>query len=261
MEEISSHRERATLDMLRQLGGSSRTAELAEALHVSEETVRRNVKRLAGQGLAVRVHGGVFLTSQEGEPAFRARLEAQRGAKRRIGRAVAALIGDGASLFLDGGTSSIYVAEALNAHKNLTVITNSLEVAWRLGRGAGHQLLFAGGALRRQDGGAYGAEAMDYLRRFAPDFAVFSLAGITTRGFGQFDQAEADIGRVMLGQARTKIAVADFTKFERNAPILLGDPRQIDLLVTDQAPPMSVAEQLRAWGVDVKLAAKRKDKP
>lgn len=260
MSELTSHRERATLDMLRQLGGSSRTADLAEALNVSEETVRRNVKRLAGQGLAVRVHGGVFLTSQDGEPAFRARLEAQRGAKRRIGRAVAELIGDGASVFLDTGTTSIYVAESLAAHKGLTVITNALEIAWRLGRGKGHQVLFAGGALRGQDGGAYGAEAMDYLRRFAPDFAVFSLAGITTRGFGQYDQAEADIGRAMLDRARTCIAVADFTKFERNAPILLGEPAQFDLLVTDQQPPAAVARALHGWGVDVKLAPKRKEK-
>ena len=237
MGEHSSHRERATLDMLRALGGSSRTAELANALNVSEETVRRNVKRLAGQGLA-----------------FRARLNAQKGAKRRIGQAVAAIIPNGASLFLDTGTTSIYVAEALAARKNLTIITNSLEVAWRLGRDAAHQVMLAGGALRASDGGAYGAEAMDYLRRFTPDFAIVSVAGITVQGFGQFDAAEADLGRVMLAQARTAIAVADATKFERNAPISLGEPGQFALLVTDQPAPEPIAKAALHWGVDLHIA-------
>lgn len=254
----SSHRQHATLDMLRQLGGSSRTADLAAALAVSEETVRRNIKRLAGQGQVVRVHGGVFLAAQDGEPAFRARLETNRGEKRRIGRAVAGLIGNGATLFLDSSTTSIYVAEALADHHDLTIITNALEIAWRLGRGGRNRVLMAGGEIRALDGASYGAEALGFLRGYAPDFAVLSVAGFGAAGFLQFDQAEVDIGRVMLAQSRTRIVMADHSKFKRSAPIVLCPPRQIDVFVTDEVPPSDLSAVLVDWGIGVHLAPQRK---
>ena len=127
-EPHSTHREVELLETLRSLGGSSRTAALAEALGVSEETIRRTVKALAKSGLLQRVHGGVYLTNKDALSPFAARLGKHAEEKSRIATQAAAMIPNGSSVFLDVGSTTAFVAERLKDHRDLTVITNALIV-------------------------------------------------------------------------------------------------------------------------------------
>ena len=249
----SGHRE--VLDLLRARGGTSRIQPLAKALGVSEETIRRNVKRLADDGLVEKVHGGVHLAQEPGEPSFHKRFDENPERKRAVAARVARIIGNGVSLFLDVGSTTAYVARALRDHRDLFVVTNSIEVAHKLAARNGNQVFMAGGELRSHDGGAFGTEAIDFLRRFRVRYAVFSAAGIDTlTGFMLFDLHEAEFAREAAARAETRIFAADGSKFERQAPIAFGDPSLVDLLVTDQAPPPPLRRALAEWNVKTVVA-------
>jgi DeoR family glycerol-3-phosphate regulon repressor len=124
------------------------------------------------------VHGGVHLKDWGPEASFAQRMVQNPGAKRRIAEAVARLLPDGASLFLDVGSTTAYVAQALRARRELLVVTNSLAVAQALTGVNGNQVFMAGGELRSHDGGAFGAEALAFVQQFRVSYAVLSVAAI-----------------------------------------------------------------------------------
>ncbi|MGB8813958.1 MAG: DeoR/GlpR family DNA-binding transcription regulator [Paracoccaceae bacterium] len=250
----SNQRDREILDALGD-SGSGRVLDLARKLRVTEETIRRAVKRLEAAGLATKVHGGVVLKDWASEPSFAQRFALNAPAKRRIAAHLAAMIGDGASLFLDVGSTTAYVAQALRAHRELLVVTNSLAVAQSLATRNGNRVFMAGGELRSHDGGAFGAEALAFVRQFQVRFAVLSAAAVDARaGFMLHDLREAEFSRELMARAEETIVAADASKFGRTAPIRLAEASAVHRLVTDAAPPADIANMLAVAGVAVSLA-------
>ncbi|MGA0541999.1 DeoR/GlpR family DNA-binding transcription regulator [Neotabrizicola sp. VNH66] len=251
---LSSERERAILQLLEE-EGSARIERLAERLRVTGETVRRNVKRLEAQGLVARVHGGVHLKDWGPETSFAQRMLVGPGAKRRVAEAVARMLPDGVSLFLDVGSTTAYVAQALRARRELFVVTNSLPVAQALAGVNGNRVFMAGGELRAHDGGAFGAEALEFIRQFRLSHVVLSATAISAEGgFLLQDLREAEFSRAMIERAETVIVAADSAKFGRSAPITIAPDRAFHHLVTDAAPDAALAARLAQAGVQVTLA-------
>ncbi|NJM83372.1 MAG: DeoR/GlpR transcriptional regulator [Tabrizicola sp.] len=147
-----THRERLIIERLTG-SGAARIADLARDLAVSEETIRRTLKKLEQLGTVSRVHGGVHLKDWGPEPNFALRLGLNPGPKRVIARRMAEIIKNGASLFLDVGSTTAYVADALRNHRDLLVVTNSLPVAQTLAGRGSNRVFMAGGELRAHDGG------------------------------------------------------------------------------------------------------------
>ena len=255
VEMLSSHRAHSLLTVLRETGGSCRTAELAEMLKVSEETVRRNIKKLAKEGLVIKVHGGVLLANRNDEPAFGVRMEANQPAKRRMAARVAALIDDGTSLFIDNSSTTSFVANALRVRRNLFIVTNSIKVAERLSAHNGNRVFFAGGELRESDGGSYGPGAIEFAKGFNPDFAILSASAASAeKGFMLTDLSEAEIARVFATKANARIVVADQSKIGQNAPIVFAALADIDILVTDAPAPEIFAAAAKSGGLKVIVA-------
>jgi len=251
----TTHREREIIEALRMKGGSSRIQPLAVQLGVSEETIRRNVKKLADDGLVRKVHGGVHLPDAEIEPSFQQRMDQNPDAKRRIAARVAAIVRNGDSLFLDIGSTTAYIARALRGHRDLFVVTNSVAVAHLLAARNNNRVFMAGGELRAHDGGAFGAEAIAFVRRFQVDYAICSATAINAdRGFVLFDLQEAEFSREIMLRARTRIVAADSTKFGRGGPIVACDPSIVDKLVTDAPPPADLCTAMEAWSLEIIVA-------
>ena len=118
-------------DILRllQQDGTVSIADLARELDVSLETVRRDIKPLTTSGAVVKMHGAVALASSVGEAPFEKRMRENSDAKKAIAMAVAATIRDGDSIMLDTGTTTSYLARELLGHRQLTVVTNSSDIA------------------------------------------------------------------------------------------------------------------------------------
>lgn len=249
----TSHRQFELLEMLRRQGGSARNADIAQAMDVSEETVRRLVRMLEGAGKVERLHGGTVLAGAE--PGFYQRIAQNPGGKKLIAAAVAREVADGMCIFLDVGTTTSFVAEALRAHHRLFVVTNSMPVAQTLAHHNDNRVVLAGGDVGRDERGTYGPLAEAVIGRHAFDVAILSANALNERhGFLVFNPAEAELARIAVAQTHRPIVTADHEKFGRRAPQVTCDPADVDLLVTDRSPPDVLAAALEGWGVTVRIA-------
>ena len=233
------------LSLLRQRGSCS-IAQLADELGVAGETIRRNVKPLVADGLALKVHGGIVLPEQYQEPPLQNRMLQHGPEKRRIAAELARQIMDGDSLIIDTGSTTAYVAQALCGHKNLTVVTNSSHIANLLAPRNGNRVFMAGGELSAHDAAAFGATATEFVRQFEARYAVLSIGAMHhTKGCMNYNICEAEFSRAVMGQVETVIIAADSTKFGRTSSIKVCGLEQVDLLVTDAPPPANMVRSLK----------------
>jgi len=249
--QTTNQREEEILRELQRAGGSCRVSYLAERLNVSKETIRRNVRTLEERDIVRKVHGGVHLNEEVSEPPFENRLSTQAEVKETLAQAVAETISDGNSVFLDIGSTTAYIALALRNHSNLFVVTNSAFVAHTLATRNNNRVFFAGGELRAHDGGAFGAEALDMIRRLNVQLAVFSVGAVNGElGFMLHDLEEANIARIASENAQVRIVVADSEKFNKRAPVSLDKMSAIDVFYTDSPPPGNIKAMLEKHEIE-----------
>ena len=235
------------LGIARQRGKVNATA-LSDELGVAVQTIRRNLRQLCDAGLLERVHGGAILPSGVRNIGYGDRRALGRDAKQRIAARAARLIPDNASLFLNIGTTTEAVANALLSHQNLMVITNNLNVANILARNPSCEVIVAGGTLRRADGGLVGDLAALAIQRFKVDIAVIGASAIDLNGdLLDFDPEEVRVSRQILYAARSSILVADKSKFTRKAPVRIGSVSEVGGFVTDGIPSEQLINACRDW--------------
>ncbi len=232
--------------------GAVSIAELAGRFDVSDETVRRDVRQLEVLGHVQKVHGGVRLPENIFETPYRQRQHERSEAKQAIGRACAELIPDGARLTMESSTTAFWVARALCSQRNLSVITNGVDVARELCGRNNNRIFLAGGEMSDATLSTLGPVAIAYLKQFTPDMAIIGASGLHAQtGLGDFDMQEAEIARAILETATRTIVIADASKFDRRALVHVCDLSCIDVLVTDQPPEGHLARALAGTEVIV----------
>lgn len=226
--------------------GSMTVEALADRLGVTLQTVRRDVKQLAQAGLLSRFHGGVRVPGSTTENiAYRQRQQLNEEAKRSIAREVAQMVPDGCSLILNIGTTTEAVARELMHHRGLRVITNNLNVAAILADSPDCEVIVAGGVVRSSDHGIVGETTVDFIRQFRVDIGLIGVSSIEADStLRDFDLREVKVAQAIIGQSREVWLVADHSKFNRPAMVELAQLGQIDILVTDQEPPVPFAQLL-----------------
>ncbi len=228
---------------------------LATRFGVTPQTIRRDVNSLYAAGRLSRYHGGAGVPSSGRNVGYSARQLLQHDAKRRIARAVAARIPDGASLFINIGTTTEEVARALRGHRNLRVVTNNLNVANLLIPSDECEVIIAGGLVRNHDGGLVGEATLDLINQFRVDFGIIGISGIDLDGtLLDYDYREVRITQAIQRNARQVFLAADHTKFGRPAMVQAGTLAGVAVLFTDAAPPGPVVEFMRQAGVELCLA-------
>lgn len=209
--------------------------ELAVRFAVTPQTIRKDLNDLCDGGMLTRVHGGALFPGGNENVHYEARRSMASAEKRAIGRAAAALIPENASLFINIGTTTEAVGEALAGHGALMVITNNINVASRLRLSEGIEVVIAGGVVRHADGGIVGEAAVDFIRQFKVDFAVIGVSAIDEDGaLLDFDYREVKVAQAIIANARHVILVADSSKFERAAPVRIGTLGQVHSFITDR---------------------------
>lgn len=229
--------------------------DLAQRFDVTLQTIRRDLTDLADAGHLDRVHGGAVTKTGVANIGYEARRRMNEAAKAAIARACAAAIPDNCSLILNLGTTTEAVARELLHHKNITVVTNNMNVANILVGNPGCEVMVAGGALRRSDGGLVGELTTQFFEQFKVDFAVIGTSALDRDGdLLDFDLAEVRVSKAIIRQARTAFLVTDHSKLDRSAPARLASLSELDAVFTDLPLPGDLAEKCRDWGTAVHVA-------
>jgi DeoR family transcriptional regulator, glycerol-3-phosphate regulon repressor len=219
---------------------------LAEHFSVTPQTVRRDVNRLCAKALLRRYHGGAGLPSSVENTAYQARQVLHLAEKRRIAAAVAAAVPDGASIFINIGTTMEQVARALLKHRGLRIITNNLHVAHILAENEDFEVLVAGGQVSGRERGLVGEATKDFIGQFKTDFGIIGVGGIDGDGtLLDFDFREVRVSQAMMANARRIFVAADHSKFGRAAMARLGSLAEADAFFTDRPPPAAVRALLK----------------
>lgn len=245
-------------ERIRQLIAARReasVAELCDLLGASPATIRRDLERLKQAGLLQRRHGGAVapqVAAAAPEPPILERSVEQAEEKRRIGQAAAALVQDGETLFISGGTTTVEVARHLRGRQGLTVLTNALNIAHILLDEPNITLVVVGGLVRRQELSMVGPLAEQAVRDLRADKVIMGIRAIHPRlGLTNDTLMETVTDRSILGCAPEVIVVADHTKFGQVAPSLVAPATAMRVLVTDQGTPAEILDELRSLGVRV----------
>ncbi|TNJ47805.1 DeoR/GlpR family DNA-binding transcription regulator [Phaeobacter sp. B1627] len=249
------HRGHEVLEVLARFGGSARNAQIAHALGVSEETVRRLVRTLAQAGKVERVHGGTYLSHPQDAPIYSSALEKNATAKSDIARKAAALIADKMTVFLNVGSTTTYVAEQLRRLSGLTVVTNSIPAIASLAGNNGSRVFLTGGEVMRAERGSFGRTAEALAQQFSYDALIVGADGVSPQhGFVTGNALEADLTRAIAGQAERVIVVADLSKLNKRAPFVACPPALITDFVTERDPDPALADALARWGITTHAA-------
>ncbi len=231
---------------------------LAAHFGVTLQTIRRDLTELAEAGRLERVHGGAVLPSGTTNIVYEERRALNPEAKTAIAAACASEVPDDSSLFLNIGTSTEAVAQALGRHRNLLVVTNNMNVANILSSNAEIEVFVTGGQLRRSDRGLIGNLAADTIRQFKFDTAVIGCSALDQGGdLLDFDIEEVGVSQTIIRQARRTFLVADSSKFTRSAPARIASLSEIDTFVTDAPLPSALARRCASWGTKVIVAPPR----
>jgi DeoR family glycerol-3-phosphate regulon repressor len=225
---------------------------LAREFGVTPQTVRRDINTLSELNLIQRFHGGAGAASSTENVAYSQRKILCYQEKRKIAQMVARQIPDHASLFINIGTTTEAIAQALSNHKRLRVITNNLNVASIMSTNENFEVIVAGGLVRHRDCGIIGEATIDFIQQFRVDYGIIGISGIDIDGtLLDFDYREVRAARAIIDNSRKVFLAADYTKFGRNAMVRLGNIAEINALFTDQPPPSALVEVLA--NADVQL--------
>jgi len=245
----TSQRHAAILELAR-LENHVSVEPLAAHFAVSVQTIRKDLNQLCEQRLLTRVHGGATLPSSVENLEYEARRRIAADAKTAIGAAAAALIPNDASLFINIGTTTEAVSQALLDHAGLMIVTNNINVANRMRVYPRFEVIIAGGVVRPSDGGIVGEAAAGFFSQFKVDYAIIGASALDEHGtLLDYDYREVKVAQAIIANARHVILVADHSKFKRSAPVRIASIDQLDTFVTDIAPFPTFREMCVASGI------------
>jgi DeoR family transcriptional regulator of aga operon len=235
--------------------GRATVSELCGAFSASEATIRRDLDELAEKALVERVHGGAQMpeSARPEAPVYR-RASAQGEEKRAIGRAAAALVADGETVFLGSGSTVLEVARCL-VDREITVITNSIPVCNTLAESPGVNLIVAGGFLRKAELSLVGHTVEQMLADLRGDKVIMGIQGIHLQhGLTNSYLPESIVDRTIVGFTSQLVVVADHTKFGKTNSAFVADLSAVNTVVTDERTPREVVNALMGRGITVVVA-------
>ena len=249
-------RRKRILELLAQ-NGQVTVAELSGLLNATQTTIRTDLDTMAAENRLVRIPGGaIAIPAQPVQtPVQEAAPDALAAQKRAIAAKVLSHIQDGDTLFLNSGSTTLRVAEALCARKRLCVVTNSIRAAEVLAGYPETHVVLLGGEINAIYGFTFGDDAVQQLGRYQPAWAILSVDGVNAvQGITTYHAEEAMVNRIMIQQAHWAIIAADRRKVGRAG--FTGICRLDDrfTVITDSGAKPEELDEIRATGASVEVA-------
>lgn len=232
--ETKSNRKNEILELLEK-NRTLRVSDLSRLLNTSVVTIRKDLDELEQTGALTRTHGGAVKNpALHNEYPSCAQREKNREAKMAIASAVADLIHDGESLFINVGSTCSYVCEELRQKNNLILITNSLTLFNQISSYDNATLFFLGGRYDSSMQITVGDDVLAQLSKYTADKLIMGMDGVDpVAGATSFNHTEDLIMHQMIAQAHEKILVVDDSKIGKVAFAHIADLNKFDILVTN----------------------------
>ncbi|MBN8810775.1 MULTISPECIES: DeoR/GlpR family DNA-binding transcription regulator [unclassified Sphingomonas] len=227
---------------------------LAAEFEVSEDAIRRDLRALAAEGKCRRVYGGALPISPISAP-MAARIEGDQGHKRALARAAATTIRPGEFLFLDSGSTNLALVEFLPEDNDLTIATNSIDIAAAALRRQDLKLIVLGGEADPIIGGCVDAVALQALVQMRFDRAFIGACSVSEEGVGAAQLADATFKRSVIARAERTVVLIANDKLDRAAPHQVAALGQIDMLVVEASASAAQRASLDAAGCRAILVA------
>ena len=227
-------------------------SELSALYDVSEETIRRDLDKLENDGYAIKSYGGAVINENSNlDLPYNVRKNTNVLGKQKIAALISEMVHDGDNIMLDASSTAVAIAKAIKNKKELTVITNSLEIALELIETPGCNVISTGGVATGSSFALVGSVTDKTLRSYYVDKAIISCKGINMyAGFTESDERHANNKASMFYMAKTKILAIDSSKFDKIAFAKIGDLREISKIVTDKKPEEEWLQKFEELGVE-----------
>jgi len=229
---------------------------LAETLEISRETIRRDLIVLANKGQILKIHGGASLPNIFGEESFQQRLSDNVDAKIQIAKKAALTLKPNETLFIDTGSTTLYFAEKLENISDLTIVTNSTEIAKTISTGRKNNRCFLlGGEFRADNSQTFGTMVAAQISSFRAHHAILTIGALDERtGAMNFNIEEAQVARAMIAQSQSVTILVDGSKFNKIASFEVCPLTKINQIICEVRPPDKLYKAIKAAGVKVILA-------
>ena len=254
---IAGERQRRIVQLLRDTG-IMRVRALASALDVSDETIRRDLVVLEGQGVLTRTYGGATAEGVHLQNSYFRRTRQHEVEKRLIAIYAASLIQDGSTVIIDSGTTMGELVKQLRAKRDLVVITNGVNHVEELLNNPTTTVVVTGGVVRRATQGIAGELAVATMRTLHADQTFIATQGFSTEAgltYPSFD--EVDVKLAMIGAGAEVTLLADGSKCGRAAMVKVAPLADLDRIVTTE--PLPDDERRKVQEIGIELIALRHD--
>jgi DeoR/GlpR family transcriptional regulator of sugar metabolism len=250
---LTKQRKQLILEKLRR-DGQVIAKQVSQELGLSEDTIRRDLRELAQEGLLLRVHGGA-LPSAPANVNFAGREQLASQAKIAIGRAAAAMVEPGQVVILDGGTTTRELARQLPRNLRATVVTHSPTIATELVDHPGVEVILIGGRLFKHSIVAVGAAAIEAISQIRADIFFMGVTGIHLEfGLSTGDLEEAHIKRALSAAAADTIVLVSAEKLNAASPYVIAPVTEASGIIIERTVPQEATEPYEKLGITVTRA-------
>ncbi|MBR5583043.1 MAG: DeoR/GlpR transcriptional regulator [Lachnospiraceae bacterium] len=226
-------------------------SELSKEFDVSEETIRRDLDKLADEGHVIKSYGGAVINEIGSiDLPFNVRWKSNSVGKQKIADLVSRDIKDGEHIFLDASTTAVFIAKNIKQKKHLTVITNSIENLLELSDVSGWDIISTGGLLKAGSMSLLGKKATESIERYNADKVFLSCKGVDIlKGVTEGKDETAAIKQNMLDAAKKIYLTVDSSKFDKVAFSTICPLNRIDVVVTDKRPDAKWMETFKKLNI------------
>jgi DeoR/GlpR family transcriptional regulator of sugar metabolism len=252
---LPTHRREKILELIRE-DGHAKVLQLSKIFKVTEVTIRQDLEKLEKDGFIERDHGGAYLKNM-GMNVKNITLQNQENLaeKAAIAKKALELINEGDTIILDSGSTTTEIARLITGFKNLTVITNSLNIAFILGADPGINLIVTGGEFKAPTLSLTGQKAADFFNDLHVDKLFLATAGITLKsGLTYPSISDICVKRAMIESANMVYLVADSSKIGKSSFASLGALSLIDYLITDSKINQTETDMLKKNDIKMIIA-------
>ncbi len=221
---------------------------------VSQMTLRRDLFQLEEEGRIIRIRGGAMSVKEvqktSGEP-YTKKTTIHTDEKIEIAQKAAGLVDEGSSIFIDGGTTALYLAKEL-PDMNCNIFTNGIAVASELAQKKNVTINLLGGQLLKDNLSTASSLSAIYFQDTNFELAIISATAFTPEsGFSCNSQVEADLLKLVRKKARFLYMMLDSSKIGKIMPYTFARAEDINVLITDEAFPETLKEKFKAMDIVV----------